>query len=89
MVTKKPAAKKVAPAKTTKPSKPSTPDVEISPPFEITSKWTFKCNDETVTKEVYESVMADHTAWIIEQAKVAAAADMPEKKPKKTKTVKK
>lgn len=84
MATKKPPTKT-----TSRPPKPSTPDVEISPPFEITSKWTFKCNDETVTKEVYESVMADHAAWIIEQAKVAAAADMPEKKPKKTKTAKK
>jgi hypothetical protein len=59
--------------------------VEISPPFEITAKWTFKSNDELVTQAVYESIMKDHDAWIIEQATAAKIADMPEKKTRKKK----
>ena len=63
--------------------KPVVPDVEISPPFQMTDKWTFKCNGEVVTKSVYDSVMKDHEAFVAEQAKAAAADLAPEKKRKK------
>lgn len=95
----KPAAKKVAakpatkkapatPAVVSKPAKvvkPVIPDVEISPPFVMTDKWTFKCNDEVVSKSVFESMMKDHDAYVVEQAKAALAADTPEKKTRKKK----
>lgn len=87
----RPAAKK-APAKTAvvtkaaKVVKPVVPDVEISPPFEMTgNKWTYKCNDEAVSESVYRSLMADHEAWIVEQAKAAAVAALPEKASKRKK----
>jgi len=98
MATKKPVAKPVArpaakkapttPAVVTKAAKvvkPVVPDVEISPPFVMTDKWTFKCNDEVVSKSVFESMMKDHDAYVAEQAKAALAADTPEKKTRKKK----
>lgn len=86
MATKKPVAKKVeAKPAAKKPAKVAAPDVEISPPFQMTDKWTFRCNDEVVTKSVFESIIKDHEQWTIEQAKAAAAADLPEKKTRKKK----
>lgn len=75
MATKKPAAK----------PKAYVPDVEISPPFVMTDKWSFKCNGDTVTKAVFDSIMKDHEAYVLEQAKAAAAAELPEKKTRKKK----
>lgn len=87
----RPAVKK-APAKTAvvtkaaKVVKPVVPEVEISPPFEMSgNKWTFKCNDEIVSESVFNSIMKDHEAWIIEQAKAAATAALPEKASKRKK----
>lgn len=83
----RPAAKKAptTPAVVTKAAKVVQSDVEISPPFVMTDKWTFKCNDEVVTKAVFESVQKDHEAWVVEQSKAAAVIDLPEKKTRKKK----
>lgn len=80
---KKTAAKPVATPKPAKVVKPVVSDVEISPPFQMTDKWTFKCNGEVVTKAVYDSIVKDHEAFVLEKAKVAAAELLPEKKRKK------
>jgi hypothetical protein len=86
MATKKPAAKTAAkPVAKKATPKVVVPDVEISPPFVMTDKWTFKCNDEVVSKSVFESMMKDHDAYVAEQAKAALAADTPEKKTRKKK----
>jgi hypothetical protein len=83
----RPAVKKAptTPAVATKAAKVVQSDVEISPPFVMTDKWTFKCNGEVVSKAVFDSIQKDHEAFVIEQAKAALAADMPEKKTRKKK----
>lgn len=75
----KPAVKSKSPAPVV------VPDVEISPPVDKTGKWTYRCNDELVTEDTFNSIMKDHEAWVIEQANAAKAADLPEKKTRKKK----
>lgn len=84
----RPAAKKAPTTtavvtKAAKVVKPVVPDVEISPPFVMTDKWTFKSNGEVVSKAVFDSIMKDHEAFVAEKAKAAAAELLPEKKRKK------
>ena len=86
MATKKPAAKTIAkPVAKKAAPKIIVPDVEISPPFVMTEKWTFKSNGEVVSKSVFDSIMKDHDAYVAEQVKAALAADAPEKKTRKKK----
>lgn len=83
MVTKKVSPKPIAKPAAKKVTKVVVPDVEISPPFQMTDKWTFKCNGDVVTKAVFDSIMKDHEAFVLEKAKAAAAELLPEKKRKK------
>lgn len=62
---------------------PKHEEVEISPPFKMDGKWTFRCNGDVVSKETFDNIMKDHAAYVAEQQKAAALADMPEKKTRK------
>ena len=56
------------------------PEVQRSPPAD---KWTYHCNDELVTEEVFHSTMKDHAAWVAEQERLQNQPELPEKKRKK------
>lgn len=56
---------------------PPTPAEEID-----RTGWKYYINGESVTEAVYNSAVADHAAWTLEQERLAA---LPEDKPKRKK----
>lgn len=54
------------------------------PPVEVIDRtgWKYYINGELVTEAVFNSAAADHTAYVLEQARLAA---LPEEKPKRKK----